>query len=95
MTFLITLINNGITNSIAAFESVVNGVTAFSLNVAIGAITANAISANASAPPKSPILHNKITNGAMINANPIVSKLGTISGSINKSRNPTLPNPIQ
>ncbi len=68
--FLIKLMINGKINSTAAFDNVVNGVTGFSENVAIGAITANAINANASAPPNKPILQMKITNGAMINAIP-------------------------
>ena len=89
------LIKNGITNNIAALDRVVNGVTGFSVNVAIGAITANAIRANASAPPNKPILHIKITNGAIINANPIVSKFGIISELKNTSKNPIIPKPIQ
>ena len=83
------------TNKIAAFDSDVNGVTGFSENVAIGAITANAINANASAPPNNPILQIKITNGAMINAIPILSKYCEISEFMKINKNPILPNMIQ
>lgn len=93
--FLIILTKNGIINKIAAFDNDVNGVTGFSENVAIGAITANAINANASAPPNNPILQIKITNGAMINAIPILSKYGKRSEFMKTSENPTLPNIIQ
>src|SRR3989338_4200134 len=93
--FLKILTKNGITNNIAVLDSDVNGVTGFSESVIIGAITANAINANASAPPNNPILQIKITNGAMINAIPILSKYGKISEFIKINKNPTLPNTIQ
>ena len=86
---------NGITNNIAALDNVENGVTGFSENVAIGAITANAINANASAPPNNPILQIKITKGAIINEIPMLSKLGNKSEFKKTSKNPTPPNPIQ
>ena len=93
--FLKILTKNGITNKITVFDSDVNGVTGFSENVAIGAITANAINANASAPPNNPILQIKITNGAMINAIPILSKYGKISEFMKINKNPILPNTSQ
>src|SRR3990167_1016903 len=95
ITFLRIFTKNGITNKIAALDSGVNGVTGFSENVAIGAITANAIKANASAPPNNPILQIKITNGAIINAIPILSKYGKISEFMKINKNPTLPNTSQ
>ena len=93
--FLRILTQNGIINKIAALDNDVNGVTGFSESVAIGAITANAINANASAPPNNPILQIKITNGYMINAIQILSKYGKISEFMKINKNPTLPNTIQ
>ncbi len=89
------LMINGTTNKIAALDNVENGVTGFSERVTIGEITANAISAKASAPPNNPILQIKITNGAIINAIPILSKCGNKSEFIKTSKNPTTLNPIQ
>ena len=83
------------TNKIAAFDNVVNGVTGFELNVAIGAITASAINANASAPPNSPILHINITNGATINEKPTKAKFPMMSALRKTNPNPTPPKPIQ
>jgi hypothetical protein len=81
MRFLKKLINNGLIDINTAFVNIVNGVIILSVNEICGTNAAKTIIANASAPPKRPILQIIIATGATINEIPIVIRLSDKFGS--------------
>src|SRR6185437_883779 len=79
-TFLHRFTKRGVTDKIAAFVSVENGVICDVLRVNIGARLARTIKQNASAPPNTPNLHNTRATGAIIRDTPTILSDDQISG---------------
>ena len=85
----------GDTESKALFTTMENGLTAESVNVAIGASADNTINPKASAPPNKPNLHNMRTNGATMRENPTPNAASMMFGSKNNRTTEIPPKTIQ
>jgi len=81
--FRIALTNSDIVDRSTALVNVVNGVIEPSEKVANGASAAKTIRQKASAPPKSPILHNTRAKGAIIRDTATPKRVSLNSGSKN------------
>jgi len=80
ITFLDRFTNSGVTDNIAAFVRVENGVICDEFRVNIGARLASTIRQNASAPPNTPNLHNTRAIGAIIKDTPTILRDDQTSG---------------